>query len=77
MLWRPIHRLRRHAQSDLRRRRYIVCVGAIATAAGATQLWFGIVADVGRDLTSAFPDLIPADGMTDDELAVVRRWIHI
>jgi hypothetical protein len=76
VLRRQVQRLRWQRDTDLTRR-YIVQLGSIGTAGGGTELWFGILTDAWRDLGSLFPDLIPADDMTDDELSAIQRWIRV
>lgn len=56
--------------------RYITRMAVLETADGATEFWLGIIADADVDL-SEWDDLIPADGMTADELSVVSRWLEL
>ena len=58
-------------------RRYILKVTTLVLADSATEYWYGIEAGEGADLSAFADDLIPAEGMTDDELAVVTKWIKV
>lgn len=53
--------------------RYIFRAMTLEIGNGSTELWLGIESSEPLNL----PDLIPADDMTPDELAIVRRWIVI
>ncbi len=56
--------------------RYIVRVAVLEVGPAPVELWLGIVAAEPID-SSEWPDIVPADGMTDEELAIVKRWVAV
>jgi hypothetical protein len=56
--------------------RYISRVLTLQTAERSIEFWIGYESPEPVDVTK-WDSLIPADGMTDEELAVVRTWIPI
>jgi hypothetical protein len=57
-------------------RRYIYRAAVISGAERSVELWVGLIASELIDLTS-WPAVIPADGMTDEELSVVKKWVVV
>ena len=56
--------------------RYVLPVATLEIGARAVELFVGIDSHEPLDPLE-WDGLIPADGMTDDELAVVTRWIEV
>lgn len=56
--------------------RYIFRVASVCMMSSAIEIWLGIITEEPIDLTE-WDDLIPADGMSDEELSVVKRWLRV
>ncbi len=56
--------------------RYVVRVCAIAMASGGREFWIGLESDEPLNVLE-WDDLIPADDMTNEELSIVKSWIHV
>lgn len=54
--------------------RYITRVLTLETGDSATELWIGLECDVPIDTGE---NMISAEGMTEDELSIVSRWVTV
>lgn len=54
--------------------RYITRVLTLETGDSATEVWIGLECDVPIDTGD---NMINAEGMTEDELSVVSRWVTV
>lgn len=54
--------------------RYITRVVTLETGDSANEVWIGLECDVPIDTGE---NMISAEGMTEDELSIVSRWVTV